>query len=131
MELRCLRAWGTREGLEAGVRWGLVSMLKDLSGHSVDGGEQDGSLFPSGQGTPFSIGQIGYSLQDRTQKLEKKQQLENTEGENGRGNPRKSPRERSTLALRVRTSGFTHSQVFSKPLYCVTGAAYKPFPHGP
>lgn len=46
--------------------------VERTSGHSVDGGEQDGSLFPSGQDTPFSIGQIRYSLQDRTQKLEKK-----------------------------------------------------------
>lgn len=59
--------------------------------NSVDGGEQDGSFFPQGQGTPFSLGQVGYSVLDT--EAEEKQELKNTEGEDGRGRAsQKEPR---------------------------------------
>lgn len=83
--------FGNQAGLEAGLRWGVMSVLRNLSGHGVDGGEQDGSFFPQGQGIPFSVGQVGYSELDT--EAEEKQELESPEGEDGGGRAsQKEPR---------------------------------------
>lgn len=89
--------------------------------------------FPLRTEHPFSIGQVVYSVQDTED--EEKQELENAEGEDGRGRavpgrawggvkgpPRPSGWERQVSP--------TH-RCSASPSICMTGAVYKPFRRGP
>lgn len=81
-----MRAWGAREGLESGETWGQASVLKDLSGHGVEGGQMEESkvapISPK-PGRPVFYRASGVCEWCRAQRLRNKGEVENTEDKDG------------------------------------------------